>query len=132
MDRRSLISACAAGFAFSANYTNQAPMVSALRGQFGFDQAAAGLLTTAVFLTHGLMQVPGGKLSDRFGAQRMALAALAWVAIANVAIASSEAFWQLLLWKAVAGIGTGACFTAGARYVIGRFEGRELHLAQGL
>lgn len=62
----------------------------------------------------------------------MALAALAWVAIANVAIASSEAFWQLLLWKAVAGIGTGACFTAGARYVIGRFEGRELHLAQGL
>ncbi|HVW09210.1 MAG TPA: MFS transporter [Bryobacteraceae bacterium] len=132
MDRRSLISACAAGFAFSANYTNQAPMVPVLRMQFGFDQAAAGLLTTAVFLTHGLMQVPGGKLSDRFGALRMVPTALAWVAIANIAIASSGSFWQLLLWKAVAGIGTGACFTAGARYVVGRFEGRELHLAQGL
>lgn len=132
MDRRAIISVCAAGFAFSANYTNQAPMVPALRAQFGFDQAAAGLLTTAVFLTHGAMQVPGGKLSDRFGALRMVTAALAWVAIANFAIASSAAFWQLLLWKAVAGIGTGACFTAGARYVVGRFEGRDLHLAQGL
>jgi len=107
-------------------------MVASLRGEFGFNQASAGLLTTGIFLTHALMQIPGGRLSDRMGASRVMIAALAWVAVANFAIAFSGAYWQLLLWKAFAGIGTGACFAAGARYTIGMFKGRELHLAQGL
>ena len=132
MDRRALISGCAAGFAFSANYTNHAPMVSVLRGEFGFDQARAGLLTTAIFLTHALMMVPGGRLADRFGAGRVITWALAWVAVANFALAMAGAYWQLLFWKAFAGIGTGACFAAGARYIVVRFEGRERHIAQGL
>jgi nitrate/nitrite transporter NarK len=132
MDKRALVSGCAAGFAFSANYTNHAPMVSVLRGEFGFDQTRAGLLTTAIFLTHALMQVPGGRLADRFGAARIIAAALAWIAVANFAIAFAGAYWQLLFWKAFAGIGTGACFAAGARYIVGVFEGRDRHMAQGL
>ena len=132
MNKRALISACAAGFAFSANYTNHAPMVSALRGDFGFSQASAGLLTTGIFLSHALMQIPGGRLSDRLGPSRVMIVALAWIALANFAIAFSGAYWQLLLCKTVAGVGTGACFAAGARYVVGMFQDRELHLAQGL
>ena len=131
MDRRALISGCAAGFAFSASYTNHAPMISALRAHFGFDQASAGLLTTGIFLTHAIMQIPGGRLADRFGAVRIMTAALAWVAIANIAIAFAGAYWQLLFWKLFAGIGTGACFTSGAKYIVGQFKGRELHVAQG-
>ncbi len=107
-------------------------MVSAMRSQFGFSQASAGLLTTAIFLTHALMQIPGGRLADRMGPTRVMIVALAWIALANVAIAFAGAYWQLLLLKAVAGVGTGACFAAGARYVVGMFQGRELHLAQGL
>jgi NNP family nitrate/nitrite transporter-like MFS transporter len=132
MDRRALVSGCAAGFTFSANYTNHAPMLSVLREQFGFDQASAGFLTTGIFLTHALMQVPGGRLADRAGPARVMAVALGWVAIANFAIASAGAYWQLLFWKTLAGIGTGACFTAGARYMVGTFEGRDLHVAQGL
>lgn len=107
-------------------------MVPALRGDFGFNQASAGLLTTGIFLTHALMQIPGGRLSDRMGASRVMVVALAWVAIANFGIAAAGAYWQLLFWKTFAGIGTGACFAAGARYVVGMFKGRDLHLAQGL
>jgi nitrate/nitrite transporter NarK len=132
MNRRALVSGCAAGFTFSANYTNHAPMLSVLRGQFGFDQASAGLLTTGIFLTHALMQVPGGRLADRFGSARVMALALGWVAITNFAIAFAGAYWQLLFWKTLAGIGTGACFTAGARYIVGAFEGPGLHIAQGL
>ena len=132
LNKRALISACAAGFAFSANYTNHAPMVSALRGDFGFSQASAGLLTTGIFLSHALMQIPGGRLSDRLGPSRVMIVALAWIALANFAIAFSGAYRQLLLCKTVAGVGTGACFAAGARYVVGMFQDRELHLAQGL
>ncbi|HEX3877357.1 MAG TPA: MFS transporter [Bryobacteraceae bacterium] len=131
MNKRALLCGCAAGFAFSANYTNHAPMVLALRSQFGFDQASAGLLTTGIFLSHAVMQVPGGRLADRHGAARMMAVALAWVTVANAGIAFSTAYWQLLLWKLFAGIGTGMSFTAGARYIVGLFKGRELHIAQG-
>jgi nitrate/nitrite transporter NarK len=132
MDKRALAAGCAVAFAFSANYTNHAPMVSALRGEFGFDNTRAGLLTTGIFLTHALMQIPGGRMADRFGPTRVVAAALGWVALCNLAIAFAGAYWQLLLWKALTGIGTGACFAAGARYIVGRFEGRGLHLAQGM
>jgi MFS transporter, NNP family, nitrate/nitrite transporter len=132
LNKRALISACAAGFAFSANYTNHAPMVGALRADFGFNQASAGLLTTGIFLTHALMQIPGGRLADRFGPSRTMVWALAWVTIANCLISLSGAYWQLLLWKTFAGIGTGVCFAAGARYVVGSFQGADLHLAQGM
>jgi nitrate/nitrite transporter NarK len=132
MDRRALVSGCAAGFALSVNFTNHAPMISALRGEFAFDQTRAGLLTTAIFLTHAVMQLPGGRLGDRFGGGRLIALSLAWIAVANLALAFAGTYWQLLFWKAFAGIGTGVCFAAGARYIVVRFEGRERHLAQGL
>jgi nitrate/nitrite transporter NarK len=132
MQRRALAAGCAAGFAFSANYTNHAPMAPALCVEFGFDNASAGLLTTGIFLAHALMQVPGGRLADRLGPLRVMAVALAWVAAANLAIAFASAYWQLLFWKTFAGIGTGACFAAGARYIVASFRGRDLHLAQGL
>lgn len=132
MDRRALVSGCAAGFAFSANYTNHAPMLSVLRGELRFDQASAGLLTTGIFLTHALMQVPGGRLADRFGAERVVTIALCWIAVANCAISFAGDYRQLLFWKTLTGIATGACFTAGARYMVGLFGGRDLHIAQGL
>lgn len=127
-----LIAVCGAGFAFSANYTNHAPMIGALRAEFGFDQTAAGLLTTGIFLTHALMQIPGGRLADRLGATRVMLAALAWVAAGNVAIAFAGSYAALLFWKIVTGFGTGTCFAAGARYTVGAFQGRSVHVAQGL
>src|SRR5215469_456578 len=131
MNRRALFTACAAGFAFSANYTNHAPMLAILREHFSLSQARAGLLTTAIFLTHALMQVPGGRLADRFGSLRVLVVALAWVSLANMALGLSVSYAQLLLFKAMAGLGTGICFAAGARYTVASFRGPALHLAQG-
>jgi MFS family permease len=126
-----LLSACAVGFAFSANFTNHAPLVPTLMGQFQFTQAMAGLLATGLFLTHALMQIPGGHLTDRFGAKPVLGIALAIVCLGNVAIAFSTAWWQLLLWKAFTGVGTGTCFVGTARYLAARLSGARLHVAQG-
>jgi nitrate/nitrite transporter NarK len=131
MNRRALLTACAVGFAFSANYTNHAPMLSVLRENFSLSQGRAGLLTTAIFLTHAIMQVPGGRLADRFGPLRVLILALAWVALANTALGRSVTFAQLLFFKSLAGLGTGACFAAGARYTVASFRGPALHVAQG-
>lgn len=127
-----LACACAVGFAFSANYTNHAPLAGALARQFGFSQALAGLLTTGIFATHAAMQIPGGHLVDRFGSRSVLILALGWVVLGNLGIAFSSAYWQLLAWKIFVGIGTGTCFVAGARYTHEALAGPRLHLAQGL
>lgn len=107
-------------------------MAPALQAEFGFNNAAAGLLTTGIFLSHAMMQLPGGRLSDRLGPVRLMTLALLWIAVGNVALAFAGAYWQLLTWKTFVGVGTGLCFTAGARYLVSLFAGRDLHLAQGL
>ena len=129
---RGLVCACTMAFAFSANYTNHAPLVPALTGALRFNLALAGLLTTGIFLTHAAMQIPGGNLADRLGPRPIVTAALAVVCLGNFGIAFSKAYWHLLFWKVFVGFGTGSCFVAGARYIAGSYSGRKLNLAQGL
>jgi nitrate/nitrite transporter NarK len=126
-----LAAACAIGFASSANYTNHAPMVTALAAEFGFKLAAAGLLTTGVFLTHGAMQIPGGYFADRLGPKPVLFQAMAVVCAGNIALGFANDYSQLLGWKIFVGLGTGTCFVAGARYIASIFAGPRLHLAQG-
>jgi nitrate/nitrite transporter NarK len=131
LDRAGLAAVCAVGFAFSANYTNHAPMVTALAAEFKFRLAAAGLLTTGIFLTHGGIQIPGGHIVDKIGTKRVLPIALAIVCLGNIALGLSGSYGQLLFWKVFVGLGTGTCFVAGARYVANAFAGPRLHLAQG-
>ena len=128
-----IVCGCIVAFAYSANYTNHAPLALPLMREFGFNQALAGFLTTGIFATHALMQIPGGHLVDRLGAKRVLLCALAWVTLGNLGMASAGAYWQLLLCKIFTGLGTGVCFVGGARYVHAAARaGPWLNLAQGL
>jgi MFS family permease len=129
--RAALICGCIVAFAYSANYTNHAPLAPALMHEFGFNQALAGLLTTGIFATHAGMQIPGGHIVDRLGAKRVLVFALAWVAVGNLGLAFAGAYWQLLACKIFTGLGTGVCFVGGARYIHQALAGPRLHVAQG-
>ena len=126
-----VICGCVVAFAYSANYTNHAPLAPALMREFGFNNALAGLLTTGIFATHAGMQIPGGFLVDRLGSRRVLLFALIWVALGNFGMAIAGAYWQLLFFKIFTGMGTGVCFVGGARYVHEATAGPRLHVAQG-
>lgn len=126
-----LLCACLAGFAFSVNYTNHAPLASVLMKQFDFTKAMAGFLTTGIFATHALMQIPGGHLADKLGGKKILIAALLVVFIGNFGIAFSSSYYQLLLWKIFVGFGTGSCFVAGARYIAQVMPANYLAKAQG-
>jgi len=126
-----VICGCIVAFAYSANYTNHAPLAPALMREFGFNNALAGLLTTGIFLTHAAMQIPGGYIVDRLGSKRVLLFALIWVAVGNLGMAFAGAYWQLLFCKIFTGMGTGVCFVGGARYVHEATAGPRLHVAQG-
>jgi nitrate/nitrite transporter NarK len=126
-----LICACLAGFAFSANYTNHAPLAATLMKQFDFTKAMAGFLTTGIFATHAIMQIPGGHLADKFGGKKVLIVALSIVCIGNIGIAFASSYNQLLLWKIFVGFGTGASFVSGARYIVQVIPPKQLHRAQG-
>lgn len=130
--RTAILCGCIVAFAYSANYTNHAPLALALMHEFGFNQALAGFLTTGIFATHALMQIPGGHLVDRLGAKRVLFCALVWVMLGNLGLAFAGAYWQLLLCKIFTGLGTGVCFVGGARYVHAAAAGPRLNFAQGL
>jgi NNP family nitrate/nitrite transporter-like MFS transporter len=119
------------GFAYSCNYTNQAPLIPLLIKEFGFTKAMAGLLATGMFLTHAAMQIPGGHLADKFGGRKVMVLSLLVVVIGNVCIANSYGYHQLLFWKVFIGLGTGTSFIAGARYISQLVSDDTLAKAQG-
>src|SRR5581483_2949810 len=76
-----------------------------------------GLFTTALFVTHAALQVPAGRLSDRFGARSIGLVGLCVTALASAAaLAWREAGFAIGM-RALAGVGTGIAFVAGSDYV---------------
>jgi len=95
--RAAVVCGCLVAFAYSANYTNHAPLAPALMREFGFNQALAGFLTTGIFATHAGIQMPGGHLVDRLGSRRVILCALVWVALGNFAMAfagRTGSYWR--------------------------------------
>ncbi|MFZ0050160.1 MAG: MFS transporter [Desulfobaccales bacterium] len=120
------------GFIFSANYTNHGPLIPTLVKQLEITFAMAGFLTTAIFLTHGALQIPGGALADKFGAKKLISIALLIITAGNVIIGLSNSYHAILVLKFIIGIGTGICFIGGARYVTTFFLGKEIQRAQGV
>jgi nitrate/nitrite transporter NarK len=120
------------GFVFAANYTNHGPLVSTLIKQLEITFAMAGFLTTAIFLSHGIMAIPGGALADRFSPKKTISFALGIIAAGNILIGLTNSYYVILLLKFIIGTGTGTCAIAGARYVIAFFLGKEIQRAQGI
>jgi nitrate/nitrite transporter NarK len=122
----------ALGFVFSANYTNHGPLVPTLVKDLNITLALAGFLTTAIFLSHGALQIPGGALADKLGAKKVAFWALIIITAGNILIGFSNSYTAILVLKFIIGIGTGMAFIAGARYVPTFFAGKEIQRAQGV
>lgn len=120
------------GFILAVNYTNHGPLVPTLVKSLNITYAMAGLFTTAIFLAHGALQIPGGALSDKFGAKNICSIGMLIIAVGNIFIGFSNSYYQILVWKFIVGIGTGSAIVGGLRYVPTFFAGKEIQRAQGL
>jgi fucose permease len=108
------------GFASGWNIAALGAVATRLSHAYGVGLATIGLFTTVQFVVHMLMQIPGGRAADRFGARRAALAGLAVIAAGN-AIALPVADPALgFLGRAVVGLGTGIAFVSGSDYIRAR------------
>ncbi|HSC50732.1 MAG TPA: MFS transporter [Gaiellaceae bacterium] len=125
----------ALGAAAGFNIANVGPAADDLAQAYGVGLAAIGFLTTALFVTHLAMQIPGGRLVDRRGAWILGVWALAAVVAGNVIALLVPSFALGLLGRFVAGFGTGVGFVAGSDYVratVGTASAQGLYGASGV
>ena len=85
-----------------------------LRAYFGFNDATAGLLATVALVMSGVGGLTFGYVADRFGRTRALMGTIALFSIASLGAATSQTVWQLMLWRALLGLGMGGEWASGA------------------
>jgi MFS family permease len=109
-----VVAGLAVGGCLTWNVTNVGAVADPLAAHYGVSLAAVGLLTTALFATHFLAQLPAGRAADRFGSRSVALVAVAAALAGNGLLVLDDVGFPLaLLARALVGIGSGAGFVAG-------------------
>jgi len=127
--RLAVVGGCAAGLASGWNISNTGAVAQQLGRIYGVSLATVGLFTTALFVTHLLLQVPAGRASDRFGERRTCfLGLLLIVCFAALALIAPNTALVIVA-RTLTGIGTGLAFVSGSAYV--RVQGGS-PFAQGL
>jgi NNP family nitrate/nitrite transporter-like MFS transporter len=127
--RLAVAGGCAAGLASGWNVGNIGAVATQLSTTYGVGLATVGLFTTALFITHWLLQVPAGRASDRFGERRVALSGLAIIVCFNALALIGPYPALAIVARTLVGVGTGLAFVSGSAYV--RVQGGS-PFAQGL
>ncbi|MDR3436861.1 MFS transporter [Telmatospirillum sp.] len=89
-------------------------IIPALIAGWGVSKTDAGLISGVTLVTSALGGWLGGALSDRIGRVKALQMAIIWFAGATFLAAFCQGFWQLLVLKALQGIGFGGEWAAGA------------------
>ncbi len=116
----------------AANYTNHGPLIPLISADLGLSPAEAGALSTAFFLGILLTALPAGPWIDRHGGKPVVAWAYGPVVAGNLAMAGADGFGGLLAAKLTAGLGAGACFSAGLAYARVMAPPGRRFFAQGL
>src|SRR5688572_2213556 len=88
--------------------------VNQLRVYFNFGDDVAGMLGTVTLVMSGIGGLTFGYVSDRFGRTRALMATIALFSLASLGAATSQTVVQLLLWRALLGLGMGGEWASGA------------------
>jgi MFS family permease len=114
---RALLAGSALAFTAGFNLANIGAVAETASRQYGVGLGVIGLFTTALFVSHAAMQVPAGKLCDRFGARLVGGSGLVVVTAASVAALGWRDAWFAIGMRFLAGFGTAGAFVGGSDYV---------------
>jgi MFS family permease len=88
--------------------------IGQLRTYFGFNDATAGMLGTVTLVMSGVGGILFGYIADRLGRTRALMGTIALFSVASLGAATSQSVIQLLMWRALLGIGMGGEWASGA------------------
>jgi MFS family permease len=108
------------GVAVGWNIAVLGPIATQLSHTYGVSLTTVGLFVTVQFVMHMLMQIPGGRAADRWGARSSALVGLGLVALGNAVSLPAAEPALAFLGRSVVGVGTGFAFVGGSDYIRAR------------
>ena len=111
--------------------TINAAISPALATEFGLDAADTGLLASVYFLVFGLMQLPIGVFLDRLGPRRVQGVLLVIAAGGATLFGNASSFPELLVARAMIGLGVAGSLMAGLKAIVTWFPGERVALANG-
>lgn len=83
-----------------------------IRKEFGLDDTALGLLSTAFILVYAFVGIPLGRLADRVSRVKILSAGVFAWSLFTVASGFARAYWQIFLFRIGVGIGEASCAPA--------------------
>src|ERR1700752_4887175 len=111
------------------NISTAAPQISK---EFGFDNVTMGFIFSAFVWAYALFQVPGGWMSDRFGARTVLGTIVAYWSIMTAATAAATGAVSFIALRFLFGIGEAGGFPGAARSMQLWYPREERGLVQGL
>jgi MFS family permease len=108
---------CAISVAGGWNLANTGAVAETLAEAYSASLITIGAFTTALFVSHAAMQIPGGRVVDRMGPGAPAMMSLAVLFAANAVAMLAPVTWLGLSMRLVAGVGTALTFVAGTEFV---------------
>jgi MFS family permease len=118
--RRAVAGGLAIGIAVGWTIASLGAVATRLSTAYGVGLATIGLFTTVQFAAHMVMQIPGGRAADRWGARTSSFAGLALITLGNAVALLGPWVWLGFLGRGIVGLGTGFGFVGGADYVRAR------------
>jgi MFS family permease len=115
--RLAAVGGVGAGVAVGWNIATLGPIATELSHAYGVGLATIGLFLTVQFVMHMVMQIPGGRVADRWGARRSAFLGLALVGAGNAISLIAPHVALGFAGRAVVGVGTGFAFVAASDYI---------------
>ena len=111
--------------------TINAAISPALASDFGIDAAEVGLLASVYFLVFGLAQIPIGVFLDRLGPRRVQGVLLVIAAGGATLFGTASSFPELLVARAMIGLGVAGSLMAGLKAVVTWFPKERVALMNG-
>jgi MFS family permease len=123
----------ALGYFLSYLYrTVNAVLAPNLVRDLGLDPASLGLLTAVYFLAFAAAQLPLGLLLDHYGPRRVEAALLLFAAAGALLFAQAATLGELLLGRALIGLGVSACLMAAFKAFSQWFPAKQLPFTNGI
>ena len=111
------------------NISTAAPAISE---EFGFDKITMGVIFSAFVWAYALFQVPGGWLSDRFGARPVLATIVAYWSVMTAATAAATGALSFVAIRFLFGVGEAGAFPGATRAMQLWYPRQERGLVQGL
>src|SRR6478609_1906887 len=109
------------GFALAASagwsLANIGAVADRTAAAYGVGLAVVGLFTTALVLTHAAMQLPAGRLCDRYGPRLIGAAGLVVILAASLVGLWRPDPWLAVAVRLVTGVGLACAFVGGVDYI---------------